>query len=316
MTWFKADDELPMHEKFAALAEGEHRGDAIALWLFAGCWSSRALKEGFVPAGVVRSFGFAPDAASELVRVRLWVPAEGGYQFHDWADYQPSAEQVEARRKAGAERKARSRARLSGAQDMSRVGESRRDCVSVTGGVTGVPRTESRPCLADASRATGLGDLSLSSAEGEKTFQETARAQEPHIVGFNFVASLLGRSQFDVPPPGSQLRSYTWIGGRPEADRETVRRAVEADTWCRENPQWVDAKHLEERWQRYLRGAPKAVAKTDPRELDAKTRVAKLRAQFEARIKRALAEGDEYSAEIARAERDLQVSRLESRLAS
>lgn len=171
MTWLKVDDGFPSHEKVMALSEGPCRGDAIALWTFGGCWSSHALREGFVPNGVVRAYGFHPEAAPELVRVGLWVEEQGGYRFHDWADYQPSAAQVEERRKAGAERKARSRARLSGAQSEARVGESQRD----GGIVTAVPRTESRPCLADASRDRERVSENSSSEQNKNSYPDTAR---------------------------------------------------------------------------------------------------------------------------------------------
>src|ERR1700712_4958466 len=103
MPWLKVDDGFPSHEKVMALSEGPCRADAIALWVFAGCWSSHALRDGFVPTGVIRAYGFHLEAASELVRVGLWLAADGGFRFHDWADYQPSAAQVEERRRAGAE---------------------------------------------------------------------------------------------------------------------------------------------------------------------------------------------------------------------
>jgi hypothetical protein len=83
----------------------------------------------------------------------------------------------------------------------------------------------------------------------------------PDLVGYKFVASLLGRSEFDVPPLGAFARQYTWIGSRPEAERATVKLAIDSDPWCRANKHLVDAKHLEGRWQRYLGGAPKPVVR-------------------------------------------------------
>jgi len=325
MTWLKVDDEFPMHEKVTALAEGPCRGDAIALWTCAGCWSSRALKEGFVSNGVVRTFAFHPDAAAELVRVGLWEAVEGGYQFHDWADYQPSAGQVEARRKAGAERKARSRARLSGSldseQDPARVGMSRRDCGSVTAGVTGVPRTESRLCLADASRATGTGEGSDLQSEEVETYQESAREvssvqPRPDLIGFRWFAALWGRSEMDVPPLRSFQHAHVWIGSRTSEERDLVAAAIQADPWCQANKHLTDPDHIVKRWARYLGGAPKTVVRADPRETDAADRVKALRQEYAKRIKAAREAGDEYTTEILCAERDSRVASLQARLAS
>lgn len=258
MSWLRVDDGFPSHEKVMALSEGPCRGDALALWLFCGCWSSHALRDGFVPTGVVRAFAFHPEAASELVRVGLWLTAKGGYHFHDWADYQPSAAQVEERRKAGAERKARSRAKLSAARAEPVVGVSRRDGGTVTreslrdggtvtGGVTGVPRAVSRTCLARASRDRDqettthtinpkIIDLSSSEAD-QRSVQQDPLSES---------ASL--RRPLGEPPPGlppaepplpevivlEHAREYgvRRAGERPPEDR---RAAVKLARWCEDN---------------------------------------------------------------------------------
>ena len=136
------------------------------------------------------------------------------------------------------------------------------------------------------------------------------------LVGFKFVASLLGRSTFDVPPLGAYTRAYTWIGSRPEAERETVRVAVDADPWCKTNPARVDAPHLERSWQKYLAGPSKTVVRADPRDADAADRVKALRQEYAKRIKAAREAGDEYTTEILCAERDQRVASLQARLAS
>jgi hypothetical protein len=313
MPWLKVDDGFPSHEKVMALSEGPCRGDAIALWTFCGCWSSHALREGFVPNGVVRAYAFHPEAASELVRVKLWVAAEGGYQFHDWADYQPSAAQVEERRRAGAERKARSRAKLSAARVDAHVGESRRD----SGIVTGVPRIESRTCLADASR-----DRERESAVENSSSENSARALDESAVhvrkdieGFRFVAGLLGRNAFSIPPVGAFVSQYTWIGSRPAEERLAVAASVNADEWCIKNPQEVDAPHLQRRWQRYLRGRAQPVERkleATPQEQQVAARAKAARAEFNAQIQALKAAGDDFSAELMAAKRDEVVARIQA----
>lgn len=158
MSWFKVDDEFYDHEKVVMLAEGPCEDNALALWLKCGNWCARAEKDGHVPSGVAKRFANHPEAASELVRVGLWHRAGVGYVFHDWADYQPSGERLEERRRKGAERKAQSRARLSTKRSVD-VSVSQRDCVSVTG----VPRTG----LAPASRDRAL-DLNSPSEISEQ----------------------------------------------------------------------------------------------------------------------------------------------------
>ena len=91
MTWFKVDDSFYDHPKVFDAPDC-----ALALWVRAGTWSARNLTNGFVPAGMPARLCDDPDTAvADLLRRGLWLRAKGGgYQFHDWADYQPTAAQV------------------------------------------------------------------------------------------------------------------------------------------------------------------------------------------------------------------------------
>jgi len=93
--------------------------------------------------------------------------------------------------------------------------------------------------------------------------------QRPEDVGFRFVASLLGRSPFDIAPVGSFPREYAHIGSKPAEERERVRVAVEATQYFIENPAWCDAKKLAADWPKLLADRPKPVLKqlvATPRE--------------------------------------------------
>lgn len=105
MPWFKVDDALAMHMK--AFAAGNK---ALGLWVRAGSWSMQQLSDGFIPVGVVPALGGDSKDAASLVGAGLWHEVEGGYQFHDWDEYQPTREQVEAEREKARERMARVRA--------------------------------------------------------------------------------------------------------------------------------------------------------------------------------------------------------------
>lgn len=90
MTWFKVDDNLAFHPKVMRAGNA-----ALGLWVRAGSWSSRYLTDGFIPEDMVRTLGTAAEAR-RLVVSGLWVPAPGGYQFHEWARWQPPAADVKA----------------------------------------------------------------------------------------------------------------------------------------------------------------------------------------------------------------------------
>lgn len=106
MGWLRIDDGFENHEKVEQLSDAAHR-----LWFRAACWARQrrnAVTNGFVPARVVTelcggSRGKARALAAELVNARgepcfghefgLWETADGGWQFHDWHDYQPKEDE-------------------------------------------------------------------------------------------------------------------------------------------------------------------------------------------------------------------------------
>lgn len=100
MPWFKVDDQLATHPKVAKAGLA-----AMGLWVKAGSWSAQHLTDGQIPARALPILGARPAHAEALVEAGLWVPIEGGWQFRDWLDYQPSKVHVndirEKRRKAG-----------------------------------------------------------------------------------------------------------------------------------------------------------------------------------------------------------------------
>lgn len=103
MPWFRVDDSFHSHPKVLATDPA-----ALGLWVLAGSWSSAHLTEGVVQDDVLPRL--LPDAATlarKLVAAGLWKRIRGGYQFHDWADRNPTKESVTASRKSNAERQKR-----------------------------------------------------------------------------------------------------------------------------------------------------------------------------------------------------------------
>lgn len=87
---FTADDDFHDHPLTWDLPDG-----AVALWSRAGSWSARNRKDGFVPAPMLARFcGDPVPAAGELCRRGLWQRVRGGYQFRDWDQLGPVAEQL------------------------------------------------------------------------------------------------------------------------------------------------------------------------------------------------------------------------------
>ena len=100
MTWLRIDDGREIHPKVASLSDSAHR-----LWSMAAGWCSRYRTNGFVPETMLAAAAsnryskrILVRLAKELVeakggglyKVGLWEPVEGGWQFHDWSDYNPT----------------------------------------------------------------------------------------------------------------------------------------------------------------------------------------------------------------------------------
>lgn len=105
MPWFKVDDGFTTSDKVIAIPRKE-RIMAIGLWTYAGNYAARHLTNGFVPLHMLDDIDAPQESIDHLVRVGLWDTDENaGYWFHDWCDYQPSAEahkaKLEARSAAG-----------------------------------------------------------------------------------------------------------------------------------------------------------------------------------------------------------------------
>lgn len=162
MTWFKIDDSFYDHPKVWDAPDC-----AVALWVRAGTWSARNLTDGFVPNRLPARFCDDPETAvRELLQRGLWSRVKGGYQFHDWTDYQPSRESVEKERRAAAERKRRQRARqkAQASGDPVTGGVTRDSRVSHMGSHGGSPPSPTRPDPTRPISVTEGGELTVSEA--------------------------------------------------------------------------------------------------------------------------------------------------------
>ncbi|KAA0916442.1 hypothetical protein [Dietzia sp. ANT_WB102] len=125
MTWFKVDDGFWSHPKVLTMS-----AEATSLWVRAGTYSCQHLTDGYIATGLLQVLG-SEDAARELVGNGLWLEADGGYEFHDWDDYQETSETVKRRREQARERQRRFR-------------EERENRKNVTPGVTRDTTRDSR----------------------------------------------------------------------------------------------------------------------------------------------------------------------------
>ena len=101
MAWIKIDDQFRDHPK--VLAAGP-----LACWLYV-CgltFAGQYLTDGHIPTTMLRKLADVDNAqelADRLVAVGLWEETDGGYQIHDFTEYNPTREEVRGVRAARAE---------------------------------------------------------------------------------------------------------------------------------------------------------------------------------------------------------------------
>lgn len=100
--WVKLDDGFTEHPKIVGLTDA-----AFRLYVELLCYAARNLTDGYVPRSAIRSRG---RSVHRLVDQGLLDRAIGGYQIHDWHEWNPPADVLKLRRKGSAERQARHRA--------------------------------------------------------------------------------------------------------------------------------------------------------------------------------------------------------------
>lgn len=103
MAWLYLDDQFPDHPKVVAAG-----GDAAWLFVCGLAYCRRYNTDGFIPTAQVPRLSDRKSVkklAAKLVTVRLWREVDGGYQVHDFSDWnRTSSSRSEAGRKAAAAR--------------------------------------------------------------------------------------------------------------------------------------------------------------------------------------------------------------------
>lgn len=108
MTWGKMDDKFHRNKKVRKLRRMPQGYAAIGLWTFwwSWCLDSPDL-DGIIPDDELddKERKLADMLAADLHEGRgLWVRVDGGYQIHDFHEYNPTKKQVEDKRSADRER--------------------------------------------------------------------------------------------------------------------------------------------------------------------------------------------------------------------
>lgn len=130
MAWVKLDDQFFAHPKVIDLPQ-----EAKLLYLCGLTHCAAQLTDGFISQGAVRLVAAMVDVpqghAGDLIAAGLWDEVAGGFQVHDFLDYNPSGEQVKRDRALNARRQQDWREREAARKAAEAAAEA-----SVTNGVT------------------------------------------------------------------------------------------------------------------------------------------------------------------------------------
>lgn len=110
MGWVKLDDHFDENPKLEGISLRAFRA-----YVFSLTYSARNLTDGYISGRVsihlVGNYGDRAGVELELVDRGLWDAIPGGFRVHDYLAYNPSKQDVLARREVERERKSRYRSR-------------------------------------------------------------------------------------------------------------------------------------------------------------------------------------------------------------
>lgn len=229
MPWVKLDDRFPSHRKVSLLSDR-----AFRLYVSALCWSSENLTEGLIrdrELSVVARVRGAKAATQELEEARLWNRVAGGWQIHDFLEYNPDRAKVKSEREANAARQKAFRERKKAEREAKRAAEeAARNAPS-----NGVTRDASEPENDTTATAT-RHDGDTNARETDPTKQRSSQVSEIRNGASNGTPSrpvLPSPSEKEKEEEVSQLAApsgsaeLSRIGDRPripEASRPLVDR--------------------------------------------------------------------------------------------
>lgn len=107
MTWVRLEPDVYDHPKIGAVPKA-----ARWVWVAGLAYANRHLTDGLLPPSALRAVDASRADVRALVAAGLWEPVhdvQTGWRIHDFAEYQPTREQVESERAAARRRMARLR---------------------------------------------------------------------------------------------------------------------------------------------------------------------------------------------------------------
>ena len=104
MVWFNVDDGFSTSPKVLGIQRTD-RMAAVGLWTFAGSWCAKHMTDGHFGSFMLDEWGADQVSVDALAGAVLWERTPEGFVFHNWAKWQRTREQIEAKRESERVRK-------------------------------------------------------------------------------------------------------------------------------------------------------------------------------------------------------------------
>lgn len=98
LPWVRLDTQFASNPKILYLVE-DKKFRAAFVWVTSLGYAGAHGTDGFLPAACLPFLHATKADANALVSVGLWKPAPGGWEINGWAEFQPSNEETQERKK-------------------------------------------------------------------------------------------------------------------------------------------------------------------------------------------------------------------------
>lgn len=241
MPWVRLDDRFPSHRKVALLSDR-----AFRLYVSALCWASENLTEGKIldrELPLVARLRGAKAAAKELEEARLWDRFDGGYEIHDFLEYNPDRARVQADREANAARQKAFRDRKRAEREVARNAERN----APNNGVT--PDGSDAPERTTATRTRHDDDTTALRTRPENREEPQVNAIRNGVSNGTPSPSPSQVLPTEVPPPPTPSHEQRGKSLVPASGRGEIQPLIDAMgtrgmnvTWTFSGSEWIDLR--------------------------------------------------------------------------
>lgn len=102
LPWVRLDTQFASNPKILELIAAKKHRAAFA-WVCSLGYSGAHGTDGFLPTTCLPYVHATKKDAADLVEIRLWHEAVGGWEINDWSDFQQSSEESSQRKKRAQE---------------------------------------------------------------------------------------------------------------------------------------------------------------------------------------------------------------------